>query len=95
MSNVVNYENIIAFHPGYYVSDYIDDAGMNKEMMANKMGIDLEMLEQLLDGQISVSNDLAHKLSLAIGTSAEGWLNLQKRFDDNLRIIEDKKKLSA
>ena len=91
MSNVVEYENIIAFHPGYYVSDYINDAGINKKTMAHKMGIDLEILEQLLDGQISVSDDLAHKLSLAMGTSAKGWLNLQKRFDDNLRVIEDKK----
>lgn len=89
MSDVVEYENIIMFHIDYYVTGNID--GAVKKTMVHKIKIDLEMQEQLLDGQISAFDDLAYKLSFPTGTSTECWLNLQKRFNDNLMIIKDKK----
>ena len=33
--NKIEYEELIAFHPGYYVKDYIEDQGITQEELAN------------------------------------------------------------
>lgn len=38
MSNYVEYKNQIAFHPGYYIKEYIDELGLTQEDFANRLG---------------------------------------------------------
>ena len=54
--------------------------GISQAEFALRMGITSKTLSQLVNGQINISNDLAKKLSSMLGTSVDGWLNLQKRF---------------
>jgi cytidylate kinase len=50
------------------------------------MGTTPKTLSQLLSGQTNISNDLAKKLSVMMGTSAEVWQRLQNTYD--LKLIE-------
>ena len=34
MSNYIEYEDQIAFHPGYYIKEIIDDSGLTQEDFA-------------------------------------------------------------
>lgn len=86
MSNIVNYRDIMAFHPGYYVAEIIEDMGVTQAEFAIRMGTTSKTLSQLVNGQANISNDLAQKLSTMLGTSAEFWLNLQVAFDE--KVIE-------
>ena len=43
---------------------------------ATRIGTTVETLSQLINGQVGISNDLAKKLSIMMGTSVEVWLNL-------------------
>lgn len=88
MSNVVEYKDFMAFHPGYYVAEIIDDMDISQEVFATRMGTTPKTLDQLVNGQINVSNDLAKKLSTMMGTSIELWLNLQSSFDQKMIEIE-------
>ena len=52
------------------------------------MGTTAKMLSKLIDGQANISNDLAKKLSVMLGTSVEVWQNLQNTYDQKLIEIQ-------
>ena len=86
MSNIMNYKDIMAFHPGYYVAEIIEDMGVTQAEFAIRMGTTSKTVSQLVNGQANISNDLAQKLAAMLGTSIEFWLNLQTAFDE--KVIE-------
>lgn len=95
MSNVIEYKDLMAFHPGYYVADIKDDMGISQAEFATRMGTTPKTLSQLVNGQINISNDLAKKLSNMMGTSVEVWLNLQSAYDQKVIEIERAKDFDA
>ena len=88
MSNVKEYKDIVAFHPGYYIADIIDDMEISQNEFATRMGTTVETLSKLINGQANISNDLAKKLSVMLGTSVEVWQNLQNNYDQKLLEIQ-------
>jgi addiction module HigA family antidote len=87
--NKIEYENISAFHPGYYISDLTKDLEMTQEEFATRLNITPKNLSDLINGKASISENIAKNLSLMLGTSIEIWLELQKQYDK--KIIEIKK----
>jgi HTH-type transcriptional regulator/antitoxin HigA len=88
MSNVKEYKDIVAFHPGYYIADVIDDMEISQNEFAARMGTTAKTLSKLINGQANISNDLAKKLSVMLGTSVEVWQNLQNTYDQKLLEIQ-------
>lgn len=91
MSNVAEYKDIVAFHPGYYIADIIEDMSITQAEFATRMGTTTKTLSYLINGQANISNDLAKKLSVMMGTSVEVWLNLQNTYDQKLIEIQKAK----
>lgn len=81
MSTILEYKNIPAFHPGYYIADIIEDMGISQNEFATRMGISDEMLNNIVNGRIEISREIAKKLSVMLGTSADVWLNIQNTYD--------------
>lgn len=77
MSNIKEYNGIIAFHPGCYVEEAIQDMRINKGELAKRLGVSERTLSLFIDGQINVSYNLARRLSMVLGTSIKFWFNLQ------------------
>lgn len=88
MSNVKEYKDIVAFHPGYYIADIIDDMEISQNEFAARMGTTAKTLSKLINGQANISNDLAKMLSVMLGTSVEVWQNLQNTYDQKLIEIQ-------
>ena len=55
MSNVKEYKDIVAFHPGYYIADIIDDMEISQNEFATRMGTTVETLSKLINGQANIS----------------------------------------
>ena len=91
MSNVIEYKDIMAFHPGYYVAEIIEDMEISQNEFATRLGTTGKNISKLVNGQINLSNELAKKLSVMLGTSLEMWLNLQKTYEQKLVEIECEK----
>lgn len=89
MSNIIEYKDILAFHPGYYLAEIIEDIGISQAEFATRLGTTPKTLSQLINGQTNLSKDLAKKLSLMFGTSVDVWLNLQSNYDQ--KVIEIQK----
>lgn len=81
MSNYIKYDDKIAFHPGYYIKEIVEESGLTQEEFANQLGITSSNLNLLIRGEQSLSFDFAMKLSMMMGTSASYWLNLQNTYD--------------
>ena len=91
MSNLIEYKDIVAFHPGYYIADIIEDMEISQAEFATRMGTTVKTLSKLINGQVNISNDLAKKLSVMMGTSPKVWLNLQSAYNQKLVEIEQAK----
>ena len=88
MSNVKEYKDIVAFHPGYYIADIIEDMEISQNEFATRIVTTAKTLSKLINGQANISNDLAKKLSIMLGTSVEVWQNLQNTYDQKLIEIQ-------
>ena len=89
------YKDIVAFHPGYYIADIIGDMEVSQAEFAKRMGTTAKTLSKLINGQANISNDLAKKLSVMMGTSAEVWLNLQSTYNQKFIEIQQAKDFDA
>lgn len=81
MSNYIEYNDKIAFHPGYYIKEIIDESGLTQEDFAKRLDTTPKNLSLLVRGKQNLSVDIAMKLSRMLGTSMEYWLNLQNAYD--------------
>lgn len=81
MSNYLEYNDKIAFHPGYYIKEIVEESGLTQEDFAKRLDTTPKNLSLLIRGQQSLSIDIAMKLSRMIGTSVSYWLNLQNGYD--------------
>lgn len=81
MSNYFEYNDKIAFHPGYYIKEIVDGSGLTQEDFAKRLDTTPKNLSLLIRGEQSLSCDIAMKLSRMLGTSVSYWLNLQSTYD--------------
>ena len=88
MSNYIEYNDTVAFHPGYYIKEIVEESGLTQEDFAKRLDTTPKNLSLLIRGEQSLSIDIAMKLSRMIGTSVNYWLNLQNAYDQALMEIQ-------
>ena len=93
MSNYIEFNDRIAFHPGYYIKEIVDESGLTQEDFAKRLDTTPKNLSLLIRGEQSLSIDIAMKLSRMIGTSVIYWLNLQKSYDALIAEFRSEKEL--
>ena len=86
--NKIEYEELIAFHPGYYVKDYIDDQGITQEELAKRLQTSPKYVSDLVNGRINLTDEMVLKLSIVFGTSTTMWLNLNQKYIEKKLEIE-------
>lgn len=69
-------------HPGEVLrEEFINPMGMSQREFAEKIGVTHTRLNQVVNEKRSITADTALRLSKALGTTAEFWMNLQTRYD--------------
>lgn len=69
-------------HPGAVLKDAVLDAlNLTVTQAAEKLDVDRTTLSRLLNGHVAVSVDMALRLSKALGTTPQFWLNMQQNYD--------------
>ena len=84
MSNYIEHNYWIVFHPGYYLKEIIDESGLTKEDFAGRLSTTPENLSILLWGEQRLSVEMASRLSGMLGTTAGFWLGLQQAYDEKV-----------
>ena len=91
MSNYIEYQNKIAFHPGYYIKEIIDESRLTQQDFAHRLDTTPKNLSLLIRGEQRLSIDIAIKLSKMLGTSVNYWLNLQNEYDTLIAEFKSEK----
>ena len=94
MSNYIEYNGRIAFHPGYYIKEIVDESGLTQADYAKRLGTTPKNLSILIRGEQSISIDIAMKLSRMLGTSVKYWLNLQAAYDALIAEFKSEEELT-
>ena len=69
-------------HPGEVLRELcLVPLGVSVTEAAKALGISRKTLSAILNGRAGVSPEMAVRLSIAFGTSAESWLNQQLQYD--------------
>lgn len=86
------YKNLIAFHPGEYISDLIEDLNMTQAEFAKRLGTTPKTISKIINGEAPVSVDIASRLDKLTGISYDTWMNLQATYEKKILEIEEMKK---
>ncbi len=69
-------------HPGEIIKRLcLDPLGVSVTQAAQALGVSRKTLSAILNGRAGISPEMAVRLSIAFGTSAESWLNQQTQYD--------------
>ena len=91
MTNMEIYEELVAFHPGYYIAEVIADLNMSQADFAARIGTTPKNLSELISGKTSLSVALAENIGRMLGTGADTWINLQNNYDKKKLEISNRK----
>lgn len=90
MNNIIKYDGSLAFHPGSYIEDVIDDLNMTQKEFAERLDINPKVLSELVNGETNLSSEVALKLEKLTGVEYQSWMNLQNSYDRKKLAIEKK-----
>jgi addiction module HigA family antidote len=69
-------------HPGEVLrEEFLVPLGLSPGALAKAMGVPRTRVERIAAESTGITADTALRLSKALGTSAQIWLNLQNRYD--------------
>lgn len=81
-------------HPGKFLRRYINSIGMTQLELATRVQSSPKNINELINGKIELSDEMAFKLELVLGVSAQFWINLETSFRQELvrrELIESAK----
>lgn len=88
-NKIIESKDLIAFHPGQYVEELIKEYNVTQKEFAERLGISEIKVGKLVNGEESISNDIARKLAKITNISMITWLNIQSIYDVKIaEIIE-------
>ena len=69
-------------HPGEVIKHLcLEPLGVSVTEAAQALGVSRKTLSAILNGRAGISPEMAVRLSMAFGTSAESWMNHQTQYD--------------
>ena len=76
-------------HPGEVLREELDTLELSANALSRELGVPVNRVTMILNGQRGVSADTALRLARYFGTTPQLWLNLQKTWE--LRRAEIKR----
>ena len=68
-------------HPGEVLRDELNELGLSANALSKVLGVPVNRVTMILNGQRGVSTDTALRLAQYFGTTPQLWLNLQKAWE--------------
>jgi addiction module HigA family antidote len=68
-------------HPGELIKADIEELGLTLVDAAKGLGISRQQLHSVIAGRASVTPEMAVRLELAFGSTADTWLRMQMNYD--------------
>ncbi len=75
-------------HPGEILREELDTLELSANLLSKALGVPVNRITMILNGQRGVSADTALRLARYFGTTPQLWLNLQKTWELRRAEIE-------
>ena len=75
-------------HPGEILREELDELGLSANALSKALGVPVNRVTMILNGQRGVSADTALRLARYFGTTPQLWLSLQKTWELRQAEIE-------
>jgi addiction module HigA family antidote len=74
-------DNLPAIHPGSFLRDDLEALSLSARKFAEHIHVPHNAVTGILNGDRSITAQMAIRLGLAFGTTPQYWLNLQTIYD--------------
>ncbi|MBQ9639127.1 MAG: HigA family addiction module antidote protein [Bacteroidales bacterium] len=78
----------VAVHPGRILKEELLSRGMKQKDFAHRIGMQASHLNEILNGNRSVSNEIAYKLEQELGIPATHWVKLQALYEYDVEVLK-------
>ena len=68
-------------HPGGLIGDSLDELDVSIVAAAKALGVTRQQLHNVIAGRSAITPEMAVKLEMAIGSTADTWLRMQMNYD--------------
>jgi len=69
-------------HPGEFIKEvYLEPLDVSYRKIAEMLKVAPSTFNRLINGQSSISSEMALRLSKTLGRSPESWLNMQNKYN--------------
>ncbi len=75
-------------HPGEILREELQELGLSANALSKALGVPVNRVTMILNGQRGVTADTALRLARYFGTTPQLWLNLQKTWELRRTEIE-------
>ena len=73
---------LLMTHPGrILLEEFLAPRGISVWHLAKDIGVPVRRVYEIVQGQRSITSDIAHRLAHYFGMSERYWLDLQARYD--------------
>ena len=69
------------FHPGHFLRQLLSEHGISQTRLAKHLNVQIGVINQICNEKRGISPMMAIRLSQALSTSPEFWLNLQTAYE--------------
>jgi addiction module HigA family antidote len=78
-------------HPGEVLRElWLEPMGLTLAAAAARLGVTRKTVSRIANGKASISPEMALRLEIIFGTSAQAWLNMQAAFDiETMSAVRD------
>jgi HTH-type transcriptional regulator/antitoxin HigA len=95
INNKLQYNPNFVVHPGETLEETLADFNISQKDLSLRIGITEKHISNIINGKVSITPEIALKLSKVFGNSVSFWNNLQKNYDQDLVRIESNNKLET
>jgi addiction module HigA family antidote len=68
-------------HPGQMIGDSLEEMGISISEAAKGIGVTRQQLHNLIAGRCAIMPEMAFRLEMAVGSTADAWLRMQANYD--------------
>lgn len=78
----------IATPPGATIKEQLIDRGMSQKEFASRMDMSEKHISKLINGEVSLTPDVAMRLEMVLGVPARFWNNLESIYREKLQAVQ-------
>lgn len=76
--------SLVAVPPGETIKELIEEEGILEAYLANKLGLSLDEIYDVLDGTNPITQQIADKLEEVLSPPSGFWMKLEEKYTSNI-----------